>query len=141
MIESLRPPVALLVLCVACKSGGNAATPDATAGPVDATADVETSEADDAAQQGPPDATAAMDAGGGVVTCTLPASASTCAELGGGVVPFYYQGWICPDPTCPNGYCAGANLGAPGRCRAPTLSKIRLEVEAGTISVLDGSIF
>jgi hypothetical protein len=71
--------------------------------------------------------------------CVMPSAAVTgCVKLGGGVPPWYFEGWVCPVDSCPQGYyCSAKALGVPGKCGA-TAVDIRTAISKGEFKVLAG---
>jgi hypothetical protein len=74
-----------------------------------------------------------------LAACPMPASNQGCVRIGGGVEPYYQEGWFCPVSSCQSGYCAGTSLGQEGRCGA-TAAEIRDIVLSGEGQLLAGSL-
>jgi hypothetical protein len=69
----------------------------------------------------------------------MPGNPAGCVKIGGGLWPWYWEGWFCPTSTCSKGFCAGSTLGSPGRCGA-SAADIHAIVSSGEGKVLAGTL-
>lgn len=71
--------------------------------------------------------------------CQMRRLSTGCVKLGGGIRPFYHEGWVCPSKRCLHGYCSARKLGGLGKCGV-TLAQLRHAVKIGEMKVLKGQM-